>query len=30
VGESVTVEGVTVTVLEATDQGDTVQVTVVK
>lgn len=30
VGESVTVEGVTVTVLEATDQGDTVQVTVAK
>ena len=28
VGESVTVEGVTVTVVEATDQGDTVQVTV--
>ena len=30
VGESVTVDGVTVTVLEATDQGDTVQVTVTK
>lgn len=30
VGESVTVEGVTVTVLETTDQSDTVQVTVVK
>jgi M6 family metalloprotease-like protein len=30
VGESVTVEGVTVTVLEATDQGDTVEVTVGK
>ncbi|MBI5933527.1 MAG: hypothetical protein HY867_07440 [Chloroflexi bacterium] len=30
VGESVTVEGVTVTVIEATDQGDTVQVTVAK
>lgn len=30
VGESVTVEGVTVTVLETTDQGDTIQVTVVK
>ncbi len=30
VGESVTVDGVTVTVLEATGQGDTVQVTVVK
>ena len=30
VGESVTVEGITVTVLEATDQGDTIQVTVTK
>jgi M6 family metalloprotease-like protein len=30
VGETVTVEGVTVTVVEATDQGDTVQVTVAK
>lgn len=30
VGESVTVDGVTVTVLEATDQGDTVLVTIVK
>jgi M6 family metalloprotease-like protein len=29
-GESVTVDGVTVTVLEATDQGDIVQVTVAK
>jgi M6 family metalloprotease-like protein len=29
-GESVTVESVTITVLEATDQGDTIQVTVVK
>ncbi|MEW5941876.1 MAG: hypothetical protein AB1750_19610 [Chloroflexota bacterium] len=29
-GESVTVEGVTITVLEATDQGDTVQVTVAR
>lgn len=30
VGETVTVEGVTVTVVEATEQGDTVQVTVAK
>lgn len=30
VGESVTVEGVTITVLEASDAGDTVQVSVVK
>ena len=30
VGETVTVEGVTITVLEATDQGDTIQVTVEK
>ena len=30
VGESITVEGVTVTVIEATEQGDTVQVIVVK
>jgi hypothetical protein len=30
VGESVTVENVTITVLEATDGGDTVQVTVTK
>ena len=29
-GESVTVEGIMVTVLEATDQGDTIQVTVTK
>jgi len=27
VGESVTVENVTITVLDATDEGDTVQVT---
>jgi M6 family metalloprotease-like protein len=29
-GESVTVEGVTITVLDATDEGDTVQVTITK
>lgn len=30
VGESITVEGITVTVLEASDQGDTIEVTVTK